>query len=118
MSILISADFLKIDKLVKECIEYFVVNIEELSKIQVDMSCINSTIVRDMAQGVKIDKLDTLKERKDKLISRLFMKKLEILLEKDKNYLYKCAYCQKLFTKDQRRHLTCSNGKPFINAYG
>ena len=46
------------------------------------------------------------------------MKKLEILLEKDKNYLYKCAYCQKLFTKDQRRHLTCSNGKPFINAYG
>ena len=118
VSILISADFLKIDKLVKECIEYFVVNIEELSKIQVDMSCINSTIVRDMAQGVKIDKLDTLKERKDKLISRLFMKKLEILLEKDKNYLYKCAYCQKLFTKDQRRHLTCSNGKPFINAYG
>ena len=28
VSILISADFLKIDKLVKECIEYFVVNIE------------------------------------------------------------------------------------------
>ena len=53
-----------------------------------------------MSKGLKIDRLDILKERKDKLISRLFMKKLELLLEKDKNYLNKCAYCYRLFTKD------------------
>lgn len=99
MSILISADFLKIDRLVKDCMEYFVSNIEEISKIQVDMSCINSIIIREMAKKIKLDRLDILKERKDKLVSRLFMKKLEILLEKDKNYLHKCAYCLKLFTK-------------------
>ena len=64
------------------------------------MSCINSLIIRDMSKGLKIDKLDTLKERKDKLISRLFMKKLELLLEKEKNYLNKCAYCNTLFTND------------------
>jgi len=64
------------------------------------MSCINSSIIRDMAKNIKLDKLDNLKERKDKLVSRLFMKKLEILLEKEKNYLYKCAYCCRLFTKD------------------
>jgi hypothetical protein len=40
-----------------------------------------------------------LKERKDKIVSRLFMKKLELLLEKEKNYLHKCAYCSKLFSK-------------------
>ena len=56
-----------------------------------------------MAKQIKLDVLDILKERKDKLVSRLFMKKLEILLEKEKNYLYKCAYCQKLFTKEQRK---------------
>ncbi len=94
VSILISADFLKIDKLVKECMDYFVHNIEEISKVQVDMSCINSNIIREMAYSVKLQRLDNLKERKDKLVSRLFMKKLEILLEKDKNYLHKCAYCQ------------------------
>jgi hypothetical protein len=33
VSILISADFLKIDRLVKDCMEYFVNNIEEISKI-------------------------------------------------------------------------------------
>jgi hypothetical protein len=57
------------------------------------MSCINSQIIREMAKKIKADKLDGLKERKDKLVSRLFMKKLEILLEKEQNYLYKCAYC-------------------------
>jgi hypothetical protein len=51
-----------------------------------------------MAKKVKLDKLNLLKERKDKLVSRLFMKKLELLLEKEKNYLYKCAYCMRLFT--------------------
>lgn len=79
--------------------EYFVNNIEEISKIQVDMSCINSVIIREMAKSINLDRLDVLKERKDKLVSRLFMKKLELLLEKDKNYLHKCAYCLRLFTK-------------------
>lgn len=63
------------------------------------MSCINSVIIREMSKNISLDRLDTLKERKDKLVSRLFMKKLELLLEKDKNYLHKCAYCLRLFTK-------------------
>ena len=63
------------------------------------MSSINSSIIREMSKRLPLTKLDLLKERKDKLISRLFMKKLEILLEKEKNYLHKCSYCSKLFTK-------------------
>lgn len=60
-----------------------------------------------MAKKVSLDRLDCLKERKDKIVSRLFMKKLELLLEKEKNYLNKCAYCNKLFTKKQRKVLSC-----------
>jgi hypothetical protein len=86
---------------------YFINNIEEISKVQVDMSCINSQIIREMAKRVNLERLDVLKERKDKLISRLFMKKLELLLEKETNYLYKCAYCNKLFTKGQRKFMNC-----------
>ena len=69
------------------------------------MGCINSTIVRDIAKKLPVDALDALKERKNKLVSRLFMKKLELLLEKERNYLYKCAYCNKLFTMSQRKVL-------------
>jgi hypothetical protein len=39
-----------------------------------------------MARKVSLDRLNVLKERKDKLVSRLFMKKLELLLEKERNY--------------------------------
>ena len=47
------------------------------------MGCINSSIIREMARKVSLDRLNILKERKDKLVSRLFMKKLELLLEKE-----------------------------------
>jgi len=115
VSILISADFLKIDLLVNECISFFVNNIEEMAKLQVDMSCINSSIIREIARLVDLDRLDLLKERKDKLVSRLFMKKLEVLLEKDKNYLHRCGYCLGLFTRGQRKLLACPKGRAFID---
>ena len=50
VSILISSDFLKIDLLVNQCIAFFVNSIEEMSKLQVDMSCINSNIIREIAR--------------------------------------------------------------------
>ena len=82
------------------------------------MGCINSQIIRDMARKVSLDRLNLLKERKDKLVSRLFMKKLELLLEKERNYLYKCAYCNKLFTMSQRKVMHCSKGKSYIDSNG
>jgi hypothetical protein len=74
------------------------------------MQCINTNIIREMAKKVSLDRMDSLKERKDKIVSRLFMKKLELLLEKEKNYLHKCAHCNKLFSKKQRKVLTCKSG--------
>jgi hypothetical protein len=99
VTILIPAEFLKIDRLVRECLDFIGEHIEEISRVMVDMSCINTNIIREMAKKVSLDRLDLLKERKDKIVSRLFMKKLELLLEKEKNYLHKCAYCSKLFSK-------------------
>lgn len=118
VTILIPAEFLKIDRLVKECLDFIGEHIEEISRVQVDMSCINTHIIREMAKKVSLDRLDILKERKDKIVSRLFMKKLELLLEKDKNHLYKCAYCNKLFTKDQRKVLSCRKGTTFVDSNG
>jgi len=71
-----------------------------------------------MARKVSLDRLNLLKERKDKLVSRLFMKKLELLLEKERNYLYKCAYCSKLFTMSQRKVLHCTKAKSYIDSNG
>lgn len=66
-------------------------------------------MVREIAKKLSLDRLENLRERKDKLVSRLFMKKLELLLEKDKNYLNKCVSCDAIFTKKQRKYLKCKN---------
>ena len=71
-----------------------------------------------MARKVSLDRLNMLKERKDKLVSRLFMKKLELLLEKESNYLYKCAHCNRLFTMSQRKVLHCPKAKSYIDSNG
>lgn len=118
VTILIPAEFLKIDRLVRECLDFIGEHIEDISRVQVDMSCINTNIIREMAKKVSLDRLDCLKERKDKIVSRLFMKKLELLLEKEKNYLHKCAYCSKLFTKKQRKVLSCRSGTTFVDSNG
>lgn len=36
--------------------------------------------------------LDNVKDKKDKLIGKLFMNKLHLLLEDETNILYKCSY--------------------------
>jgi hypothetical protein len=45
------------------------------------MNCLNSTLIKKLASNITLDDLDTLKDKKDKLTSKIYMKKLEILFE-------------------------------------
>jgi hypothetical protein len=117
ISIMISADFLRIEPLTKQCLEYVVVNIQEVAKLSIDMSCISSHIIKSIAQQLNIDEIDSLKERKDKLVSKLFMKKLELLLEKEDNHLFRCANCNRMLSLSQQDKLMCTSNqvKPYID---
>ena len=45
------------------------------------MNCLNSTLVKKLAEQIPIYDLNVLKDKKDKLMSKIYMKKLEILFE-------------------------------------
>jgi len=45
------------------------------------MNCMNSNLVKRLAAKVEIEALSSLKDKKDKLKSKIFMKKLEILFQ-------------------------------------
>lgn len=62
--------------------------------------------------------MDTIRDRKDKLASKLYMKKLEFLLEDDVNNLLRCVYCNKLFTSSQRSWMVCNKAEIFIDFHG
>ena len=102
VSILISAEFLQMDTLIDESLNYVSQNLQAIIKQPIDMCCMSSGLVKRLAGKVNIQMLESVQDRKDKLKSKIFMKKLEILFQDDRNMLYRCAYCSELFTEGQR----------------
>jgi rubrerythrin len=82
------------------------------------MNCINSSLLKRIAALLDIEELDKLKDRRDKLVAKLFKKKLELLFDDESNALFRCAFCGELFTQNQRAWGVCTKAKIFIDAHG
>lgn len=66
------------------------------------MNCMNAGLVKRLASIVSVQVLEKVIDKKDKLKSKLFMKKLEELFEQSKSTLKRCVACNTLFTREQR----------------
>jgi hypothetical protein len=73
--------------------------------------------------------LDDLLDKRDKLTSKLFMKKLQSLINSAPDnqsqnqsssspLLNRCIYCAQLYTSDQNQWMMCPNAKIFIDFHG
>ena len=49
-------------------------------RLPIDMNCLNQNLIKRVANQVTIERLDDLVDNRDKLTSKLFMKKLQTLL--------------------------------------
>jgi len=87
ISILISSDFLQMGPLVEEAVKYVSKNISEIIALPIDMNCLNSSLIKKLASNISLEELEPLKDKKDKLTSKLFMKKLELVFEDESNML-------------------------------
>lgn len=58
ISILISSDYLKMNKLVDECLDYFIEKINDIIRLPIDMSCIASHLQRQLALKMSDEQLD------------------------------------------------------------
>lgn len=81
ITLLVAAEYLKMDKLKDECIEFIGMYFEEICKLKINMNFLKSYTLEKLSQYVDIEVLDVMRERKDKFISKLFDKKLEFLLK-------------------------------------
>ena len=89
--------------LVEESLVYVSENIQDIIYLPIDMNCMNSSLVKRLATKIPIEALETLIDKKDKLKSKLYMKKLEVLFQDSHKLLHRCAYCSQLFTIGQRK---------------
>ena len=62
--------------------------------------------------------MNDLEDKKDKLKSKLFMKKLEFLFDDENNMLNKCMNCSDLFSHSQREWMVCPKAEVYIDFYG
>jgi hypothetical protein len=118
ISILISSDFLQMAHLVSESVDFVSKNIHEIIGLPIDMNCLNSVLVKHLAEKISLEDLEVLKDKKDKLTSKLYMKKLELLFEDEQSALNRCVYCNALFTLQQREWMMCPKAKIFIDFHG
>ncbi|KAM9315654.1 SANT and BTB domain regulator of class switch recombination [Gastrophryne carolinensis] len=127
ISILISSEFLKMDSLVEECIAYCHKNMSAIVSTPCNMNCINANLLNRIADLFTHIEADDIKDRKDKIKSKIFCKKIERLFEpgyqnpdspSNAATLYRCCYCKKLLTKEVEQKIACLPGKININKYG
>ncbi|XP_008428596.1 uncharacterized protein KIAA1841 isoform X2 [Poecilia reticulata] len=127
ISILISSEFLKMDTLVEECIQYCHKHMSAIVATPCNMNCINSNLATRIAELFNHNEADDIRDKKDKFKSKLFQKKIERLFDpnhqnKDSpgnaSTLYRCGLCLKLLTKDTERKISCVPGKINIDVQG
>ncbi|XP_070368860.1 SANT and BTB domain regulator of class switch recombination isoform X4 [Equus asinus] len=127
ISILISSEFLKMDSLVEQCIQYCHENMNAIVATPCNMNCINANLLTRITDLFTHNEVDDLKDKKDKFRSKLFCKKIERLF--DPEYLnpdsrnnaatlYRCCLCKKLLTKETERRIPCIPGKINVDRHG
>ena len=82
------------------------------------MNCMNSGLQKRLAGKLTLYELNDLQDKKDKLKSKLFMKKLENLFEEEHNMLQRCVNCGYLYTNNQREWTQCLKSNLFIDFHG
>jgi hypothetical protein len=120
VSILISADFLKIHQLIDETAQFICSHISDIVCLPIDMGCINERLIKTIALKISVEELESMVDKKDKLFSKLYMRKLDQLLasSESKYMLQRCAYCNKLYSLHSQDKLNCSKAKIFIDFHG
>lgn len=127
VSILISSDFLKMDRLVLRCVEFCHKNLSAIISTPCNMNCINDTLVSRIAALFTHSEADSVRDRKDKFKSKLFSKLLERLFDpnavnpsspESAASLYRCGDCKKLLTKNLQGKLECDKSRMMVDMRG
>jgi hypothetical protein len=119
VSILISADFLEMERLVKQCLAFMRGHINEIVKMPIDLNCMNDKLLSQLTALFNDEDLEAVRDKKDKLCSKMYMKKLQDLLDDEASKLQCCCHCGKLYTAELKgRGVFCRKAKMFVDFHG
>ena len=78
VSILISSEFLEMERLVEHCLRFMAKHIDEILHMPIDLACVSEKLVLRLAELCTAEVLASLTDKKDKLLPKLYKRRLEI----------------------------------------
>ena len=78
VSILISSDFLEMERLVAQCLRFMAVRLPEIVRMPIDLGCISDRLLGRLADLLDAQSLAGLKDKRDKLLPKLYKRRLEL----------------------------------------
>lgn len=117
VSILISSEFLKMDKLVSMSLDFIHDHINEIVSNNTTLSSIPDNVFRQLAQ--RFDDpydIEQIPDRRNKIRSKLFEANLELLLTQTK--FIRCQHCLTVMTVEQMGLLSCQNDRLVLRTNG
>ncbi|XP_064107258.1 SANT and BTB domain regulator of class switch recombination-like isoform X3 [Macrobrachium nipponense] len=128
VSILISADFLKMTPLVEEVLQYVHDNINLILEAQVNLNCLSDTILTRLSRLFTHWELENLRDRRDRIQNKLYARFLQTLCDntpaplrgifKTASTLYRCTDCEQLVSRAVERFITCDPSNTIVTTTG
>ncbi|XP_068203961.1 SANT and BTB domain regulator of class switch recombination isoform X2 [Palaemon carinicauda] len=128
VSILISADFLKMTPLVEEVLQYVHDNINLILEAQVNLNCLSDTILTRLSRLFTHWELENLRDRRDRIQNKLYARFLQTLCDntpaplrgifRTASTLYRCTDCGQLVSRAVERFITCVPSNTIVTTSG
>ncbi|KAG5897817.1 hypothetical protein JTB14_011817 [Gonioctena quinquepunctata] len=115
--ILVSAAFLQMEPLLNNCLLFCHENMNEILRTSTNLSCLNDSVLTKLAAMYTNTEVESIKDRKDKIQSRLFTKLIQSLAEPEPESVrghwcslakvFRCEKCQLLITPSVASQIPC-----------
>ncbi|TPP67645.1 hypothetical protein FGIG_02606 [Fasciola gigantica] len=127
LALLISSDFLKMEGLSQKCLVYFCEHINAIIASPCSLSCLNENLIRRIVDHVNVADMEKIKDRKDKIKSKLFFRKIEQLFDpeytspespENASRLFQCSVCERILTQHTAMYAPCLPWRRVISRSG
>ncbi|CAH0713446.1 unnamed protein product, partial [Brenthis ino] len=115
--ILVSASFLQMEPLLHDCLIYCHAHMNDIVKTSTNLACLSDALLTRLAAMYTNTELEAIRDRKDKILSRLYCKMILSLAEPVPETLrghhatlatlFKCSKCNKLLGRHIAEQVPC-----------
>ncbi|XP_049879408.1 SANT and BTB domain regulator of class switch recombination [Pectinophora gossypiella] len=126
--ILVSASFLQMEPLLHDCFIYCHAHLNEIVKTSTNLACLSDALLNRLAAMYTNEELEAIRDRKDKIQSRLYCKMILSLAEPVPETLrghyatlatlFKCSKCNKLLGRHVAEQVPCQPASMRVDRRG